>query len=57
MVEYACGSPGSSLAFVRAVKGYPLRIVSSDAGHTPGHRVVTVKVDSGLKYLSGDLYA
>jgi cysteine synthase len=23
----------------------------------PGHRVVTVQVDSGLKYLSGDLYA
>jgi cysteine synthase A len=22
----------------------------------PGHRVVTVQVDSGLKYLSGDLY-
>ena len=23
----------------------------------PGHRVVTVQVDSGLKYLAGDLYA
>jgi cysteine synthase A len=23
----------------------------------PGHRVVTLQVDSGLKYLSGDLYA
>jgi cysteine synthase A len=23
----------------------------------PGHRVVTIQVDSGLKYLSGDLYA
>ena len=22
----------------------------------PGHRVVTVQVDSGLKYLAGDLY-
>ena len=31
MVEYTGGSTGSSLAFVCAVKGYPLRIVSSDA--------------------------
>jgi cysteine synthase A len=23
----------------------------------PGHNVVTVAVDSGLKYLAGDLYA
>jgi cysteine synthase len=23
----------------------------------PGHRVVTLQVDSGLKYLAGDLYA
>ena len=23
----------------------------------PGHRVVTIQVDSGLKYLGGDLYA
>jgi hypothetical protein len=23
----------------------------------PGHRVVTVQVDSGLKYLAGQLYA
>jgi len=23
----------------------------------PGHQVVTVQPDSGLKYLSGDLYA
>jgi cysteine synthase A len=30
-VEYTGGSTGSSLAFVCAVKGYPLRIVSSDA--------------------------
>src|SRR4029450_4560758 len=30
-VEYPGGSTGSSLAFVCAVKGYPLRIVSSDA--------------------------
>jgi cysteine synthase A len=22
----------------------------------PGHRVVTIQVDSGLKYLAGDLY-
>lgn len=31
VVEYTAGSTGSSLAFVCAVKGYPLRIVSSDA--------------------------
>src|SRR5690349_16508377 len=31
VVEYPGGSTGSSLAFVCAVKGYPLRIVSSDA--------------------------
>ena len=118
VVEYTGGSTGSSLAFVCAVKGYPLRIVSSDAfaaekirtmrafgadvelipspeGITPalipamaraaaradgifsgpstganlvaaeriaarlgpGHRVVTVQVDSGLKYLAGSLYS
>lgn len=31
VVEYSGGSTGSSLAFVCALKGYPLRIVSSDA--------------------------
>src|SRR5690242_19495193 len=31
VVEYTGGSTGTSLAFVCAVKGYPLRIVSSDA--------------------------
>lgn len=31
VVEYTGGSTGSSLAFVCAVKGYPLHIVSSDA--------------------------
>ena len=31
MVEYTGGSTGSSLAFVCAVKGYPLRIVTSNA--------------------------
>jgi cysteine synthase A len=31
VVEYSGGSTGSSLAFVCAVKGHPLRIVSSDA--------------------------
>jgi hypothetical protein len=43
VVEYTGGSTGSSLAFVCAVKGYPLRIVLSDAfseekirtGHRP----------------------
>jgi cysteine synthase len=31
VVEYTGGSTGSSLAFVCSLKGYPLRIVSSDA--------------------------
>lgn len=31
VVEYTGGSTGSSLAFVCAVKGYPMKIVSSDA--------------------------
>ncbi len=31
VVEYTGGSTGSSLAFVCAIKGYPLEIVSSDA--------------------------
>jgi cysteine synthase A len=31
LVEYTAGSTGSSLAYVCALKGYPLRIVSSDA--------------------------
>lgn len=31
VVEYTGGSTGASLAFVCAVKGYPIRIVSSDA--------------------------
>ena len=31
IVEYTGGSTGSSLAFVCAVKGYPLKLVSSDA--------------------------
>src|SRR5216683_1548683 len=31
VVEYTAGSTGSSLAFVCAVKGYPFRVVSSDA--------------------------
>ncbi len=31
VVEYTGGSTGSSLAFVCAVKGYPLKVVSSDA--------------------------
>src|SRR5688500_8745509 len=31
VVEFTGGSTGSSLAFVCAVKGYPLRIVTSDA--------------------------
>jgi cysteine synthase A len=66
VVEYTGGSTGSSLAFVCAVKGYRLRIVSSDAFAAAldiasrlgsGHRVVTMQVDSGLKYLTGQLYS
>src|SRR6266567_6783446 len=31
VVEYTGGSTGSSLAFVCAIKGYPIRIVTSNA--------------------------
>jgi cysteine synthase A len=31
VVEYTAGSTGSSLAFVCAIKGYPIRIISSNA--------------------------
>src|SRR5215211_2183920 len=31
VVEYTGGSTGSSLAYVCSIKGYPLRIISSDA--------------------------
>lgn len=31
VIEYTGGSTGSSLAFVCAVKGYPFKVVSSDA--------------------------
>src|SRR5688572_32183946 len=31
LVEYTGGSTGTSLAFVCAAKGYPIRIVTSDA--------------------------
>src|SRR5207344_3611212 len=31
VIEYSGGSTGSSLAFVCAIKGYPLTVVSSDA--------------------------
>ncbi len=34
VVEYTGGSTGSSLAYVCALKGYPLKIVTSDASHT-----------------------
>jgi len=42
VVEYTGGSTGSSLAFVCAVKGYPLRIVSSDA--FAGEKIRTMQV-------------
>ena len=31
--------------------------LARELGAGPGHNVVTVAVDSGLKYLAGDLYA
>jgi cysteine synthase len=40
VVEYTGGSTGSSLAFVCAVKGYPLRIVTSDAFAEEKHRTM-----------------
>jgi cysteine synthase len=49
------------LAFVCAVKGTSTRLnvvgalrVARELG--PGHVVATVAVDSGLKYLTGDLF-
>jgi len=42
VVEYTGGSTGSSLALVCAVKGYPLRIVSSDA--FAGEKIRTMQV-------------
>jgi cysteine synthase A len=44
-VEYAGGSTGSSLAFVCAVKGYPLRIVSS--GAFAGEKIRTMRAFGG----------
>jgi cysteine synthase A len=41
IVEYTGGSTGSSLAFVCAVKGFPLRIVSSDAFSEEKRRTMT----------------
>ena len=40
VVEYTGGSTGSSLAFVCAVKGYPLHIVTSDAFAVEKHRTM-----------------
>ena len=42
VVEYTGGSTGSSLAFACAVKGYPLRIVSSDA--FAAEKIATMRV-------------
>ncbi len=41
VVEYTGGSTGSSLAFVCAVKGYPFRVVSSDAFAIEKRRTMT----------------
>src|SRR3972149_2543600 len=48
VVEYTGGSTGSSLAFVCAIKGYPLRIVSSDGvaeGKAPPTRAFGAQVE------------
>ncbi len=50
VVEYTGGSTGTSLAFVCAAIRIAARLGS-------GHTVATVACDSGLKYLSTDLYA
>jgi cysteine synthase A len=42
VVEYTGGSTGSSLAYVCALKGYPLRIVTSDAFATEKLRTMEV---------------
>lgn len=63
VVEYSGGSTGSSLAFVCAVKGYPLTIVSSDAFSQEklktmrafGADVVIVPSPGGV--ITGDLIA
>lgn len=49
VVEYTGGSTGSSLAFVCALQ------VAKELGE--GKTVVTVAVDTGLKYLATDLFA
>jgi cysteine synthase A len=41
VVEFSGGSTGSSLAFVCAVKGYPLSIVTSDAFAIEKHRTMS----------------
>lgn len=41
IIEFSGGSTGSSLAFVCAIKGYPLRIVSSDAFSEEKRRTMT----------------
>src|SRR5262245_46602412 len=42
VVEYTGGSTGSSLAYVCALKGYPLRIVTSDAFALEKRRTIEV---------------
>jgi cysteine synthase len=51
VIENTGGSTGSSLAFVCAAKGFA---IAEELG--AGHTVVTVAVDTGLKYLDGDLF-
>jgi hypothetical protein len=51
IVEYSGGSTGSSLAFVCAVKGYPLLIVSSDAFATEKIRTML----DGYRHLGEEL--
>ena len=59
-LECTGGSTGTALAFVCAVKGHALTIISSDAYAREigrGGTVVTVACDSGYKYLMGGLFS
>lgn len=68
VVEATGGSTGSSLAYICVIKGYRFRVVSSTGLNVaaalamakelgPGKTVVTVAVDTGLKYLNGNLFS
>ena len=59
-LECTGGSTATALAFLCAVKGHALTIISSDAHARKigrGGTVVTVACDSGYKYLMGGLFS